>query len=369
VKCMPEMRHFAPVPAPAERRLPAGRPAWSLAHLAAALLGFLATSPALAAKTDTVHLKNGDRLTCEIKSLERGQLKASTDSMGTVLLEWSDVLHVSSPAQFVVELADGQRVRGTLGRTETDRELVVRYQAKQRVLDMQEVVWIYPLKLEGSISDRWDGSVSLGLDIAKTNNERSFSGAFDAKRRAVSDQLLFNGNVFLDSQDAVESSQRITFAGEYRRLLDNRWYWSVLGSLQRNDELGIDLRTLAGGGYGRFLQQTNQSLWSLTGALAVVNEQRAGDEGSETNVESVLTTDYEYFIYDSPETSIITTFSLFPSITDAGRVRSNLNFSARRELVSDLFFEVSVYGLWDSDPPEEGEKTDYGVVTSLGYSF
>lgn len=367
---MSELQHSAPVPPPddAERGPPPGRLACVFARLAVALFALLA-SPVFAAKTDTVYLVNGDRLTCEIKSLERGQLKVSTDSMGTVYLEWDDVLHVSSPAQFIVERVDGRRARGTLERTEADRELRVRYRDRERVLDMQEVVRIDPLKLEGSISDRWDGSVSIGLDVAKTNNERSFSGSFDAKRRAVSDQVLFNGSVFLDSQDNVESSQRITFASEYRRLLENRWYWAALGSLERNDELGIDLRTLLGGGYGRFLKQTNQSLWSMTGALAAVNEQRAGDESSETNLEAVLTTDYEYFIYDSPVTSLVTTFALFPSITDAGRVRSNLDFSARREVVSDLFFELSVYGSWDSRPPDAGEKTDYGIVTSVGYSF
>ena len=44
-------------------------------------LAFLACSfPVLADKTDVVHLRNGDRVTCEIKKMERGQLKVSTDS-------------------------------------------------------------------------------------------------------------------------------------------------------------------------------------------------------------------------------------------------------------------------------------------------
>ena len=339
------------------------------ALLSAALLGVMLAPPVLAAKTDVVYLKNGDRITCEIKNLERGRLKVSTDSMGTVYVEWDDVLHISSPAQFIVELENGRRTRGSLEGTGVARELMVRYRDRQRLLDMQQVVWIDPLKLEGSIGDRWDGSFSLGLDVTKANNDRSFSGTFDAKRRAEAYQLLFNGTAFLRSQDDVDSSQRITFVSQYRRLLDDRWYWAAFGLLERNDELGMDLRTLLGGGYGRFLTQTNKSLWSMTGGLAAVNEQRAGDQDAETNLEAVLVTDYEYFIYDSPKTSLNTSFSLFPSITDSGRVRSNLDFSARRELVDDLFFGVSVYGTWDSRPPDAGEKTDYGIVTSLGYSF
>ena len=42
-------------------------------------------------KTDVVILKNGDHVSGEIKSLERGKLSLSTDSMGTVKIEWEDV--------------------------------------------------------------------------------------------------------------------------------------------------------------------------------------------------------------------------------------------------------------------------------------
>jgi hypothetical protein len=38
--------------------------------------------------------------------------------------------------------------------------------------------------------------------------------------------------------------------------------------------------------------------------------------------------------------------------------------------VDDLYFELKLYGSYDSQPPSEGtEKSDYGLVTSLGYSF
>lgn len=39
------------------------------------------------AKTDIVSLANGDRVTGEIKLIEHGKLRISTDSMGDVLIE------------------------------------------------------------------------------------------------------------------------------------------------------------------------------------------------------------------------------------------------------------------------------------------
>jgi hypothetical protein len=50
----------------------------ALAPIVFALIGVaLAGSPALAAKTDVIVLKNGDRLTGEVDQLERGKLTTS----------------------------------------------------------------------------------------------------------------------------------------------------------------------------------------------------------------------------------------------------------------------------------------------------
>ncbi|HMB58401.1 MAG TPA: hypothetical protein VKN35_00685, partial [Xanthomonadales bacterium] len=62
------------------------------------ILLFLAISaPAFSApKTDVIYLKNGDRVTGEIKQLFRGKLELKTDHMGTVLIDWVDIQEVVS---------------------------------------------------------------------------------------------------------------------------------------------------------------------------------------------------------------------------------------------------------------------------------
>jgi putative salt-induced outer membrane protein YdiY len=341
----------------------------SAGKLIAALLLLNFTSVALADKTDVIHLRNGDRLTAEIKRLERGRLKLSTDSMGTVYVEWKDIVRLTSKEIYIVELLDGERVQGTLATQGDDGTLVVIDRDEPRRLDMGQVAWIDPLKLDIERIKRWDGSVSAGFDKTKANNDTSISASFDARRRAVNFQLDLGGSLYSRSQDDAEDSIRADFGAVYRRLLEQRWFWAVLGSLERNDEQAIDLRALAGAGYGRFLLQTGRSLWSATGGLAVVNEQRAGSESAETSVEGLLNTEYEFFTYDTPKTSILTSLTVYPSLTESGRFRTNLDLGVRRELIEDLFLELSFYNTYDSEPPIEGEKSDYGIVTSLGYTF
>jgi hypothetical protein len=334
-----------------------------------ALLTLWAAAPAFADKTDIIELRNGDRVTGEIKKLDRGQLSLSTNSMGTIGIEWKDIERVTSKELYVIELEDGSRIDGRLGATLDGGQLVVTYGADARVVQMDDVIWIDPLKIDGSRFKRWDGSISAGVDATKANNDSSLSMAFSARRRAEAFRIDLDSSVYSRSQDGTEDSLRANFGGAYRRLLPERWFWAAVANAERNDELGIDLRTLAGGGFGRYLVQTGRSLWSVTGGTVLVNEQRAGNESSETNVEGFFSTAFEFFTYDTPKTSLTTILSVFPSITDAGRVRGNLDITLRRELVKDLFFDLSFYQSYDSEPPDEGQSSDYGIVTSLGYSF
>jgi Protein of unknown function, DUF481 len=340
----------------------------SATSLLLALL-YVPSAPAFADKTDVIYMRNGDRVTCEIKRLERGQLRVSTDGMGTIYIEWDDIAQIVSKETYIVEMVDGKRVQGTLAMPFDDGTLMVTDEGESRRLAMINIAWIDPLKLDSNVFKRWDGSVSAGFDTRKADNITSLTASFDARRRTERFQLDFDGSWYSRSQDESEDTIRATFGTVYRRLLPERRYWALLGSLERNDELGIDLRTIGGAGYGRFLQQTGRSLWAVTAGAVVNQEQRAGGESGETNVEALLGSDFEFYTYDTPKTTVGTSLQIYPSLTESGRVRSSLDVYLRRELITDLFVEFSLYDTYDNEPPDEGEENDYGIVTSLGYTF
>ena len=84
----------------------------------------------------------------------------------------------------------------------------------------------------------------------------------------------------------------------------------------------------------------------------------------------MLATQYSFFVYDTPKRSLDAGIAVFPSLTESGRVRAEADIDSRFEIVEDLFFDLSLYGSYDSkDDPSAPSSYDYGVVTSLGYSF
>ena len=146
-------------------------------------------------------------------------------------------------------------------------------------------------------------------------------------------------------------------------------FYLGFGGLSRNTELDLNLRTLVGGGYGRYFVQTNTADWLGGVGLAYSNEHYTGEEQF-NSLEAVFYTTFSIFRYDFPETDIGGTLSLLPSLTKSGRYRAEGDLHAKYEFVDDLYFELRLWGSFDSDPPIAGAtKSDYGLVTSLGYSF
>jgi hypothetical protein len=314
--------------------------------------------------------RNGDRLTGEIKQMEQGKLDFKTDATGTISIEWDKISTVQTEQYLQVETVDGLRYVGPAPTVGDPGNLRVQWgpQTVGTSLALPQIVRIATIE-RGSIIKRLDGYVTAGFDYTKANELKQFNFTGGLKSRSEVRDWAIDGSLTITSQEGTDDSSRFDVTALNRRLLPERWFLQGFGGFEANDELGLDLRSTLGAAYGRFLRQTNQRDWAAYAGLAVTRENYAGEEEKDS-VEGVLGTTYSYFRYDSPEASLDFGLNLLPSLTESGRVRVESKLRSRYEIVTDLFFEVSVYGSYDSDPGQEAiSNSDYGVVTSLGYSF
>ncbi len=317
-------------------------------------------------------LINGDHITCEIKSLEHNKLKVSTDHMGTVYIEWDKIRSVQSNQYLLLERTDGSRYYGQWAPGGSDQEVLVRRDAgsSPEPIQMATVVRAEPIE-GGKLIKRLDGYVSAGLDYSKASDRSSIdlAGGLSSRTRIREWSLDGSMNRTEDGSDENAIDERWDVTGSWRRFMANRYFWEGFGQLQRNTELELNLRALGGGGFGRYLVQTNHADWVLGAGLAYSHENYTGGENF-NSIEAVLTTSFSVFRYDFPETDITGNLAVIPSLTQSGRYRSEADLRAKYEFVDDLYFELRLYGSYDSKPPSEAtEQGDYGFVTSLGYSF
>jgi hypothetical protein len=351
--------------------LPSRKPNGALVALLLGAALLVSSAPLRAApKTDILIFHNGDRLTGETKGLERGKLSFKTDATGTIEIEWDKVASLQTDQYLQVELSDGRRHFGRASPEQPKGKLKLRVGSGSNVREvpLAEVVRVAPID-QGRFIDRLDGYVTAGYDYTKSSGVRqgTFTGGLSS--RDEKRQWAIDSSATLISQRGQDDTNRYNIGAFNRRFLADRWFVQGFGSFEGNDELGIDLRTTIGAAYGRFLRQDQKTDWAAYAGLAVTRE-NFSEQPTNESVEGVLGTQYWFFRYNAPEASLNATLNLFPSLTESGRVRSEAQINARYEIVSDLFFQLSFYGSYDSEPGEGAEsKSDYGVTTSLGYSF
>ncbi len=349
------------------RRTSARRWSWLLCVLALAW----SCGASAADKTDIITLDNGDKLTGEIKKLERGLLTVKTDAMGTISIEWPHVASIQTRQYLEVEQTDGNRSYGRatqpnptgsvlLGTTNDPRG--------QAPLALASIVRITPIS-QGRWIDRVNAHISVGLSAASANDDRQvvLSGDMTYTAARNSWTLSYEGARKESANNPV--SERQDVSGMYRWLRSERWYWAATGGFTRNDELDLELRSLAGAGLGHYWLQSSNAAFSTLGGLVLTNEKFDG-ESKQDSVEAMLRGQYEFFHFDDPDVDVSASLTVFPSLTVGGRIRSELALKARYELVKDLYFELGYIRSQDNKPPSENaSKNDWSLNSSLGYKF
>jgi hypothetical protein len=328
---------------------------------------FLFSLPAWADKTDVVFLKNGDRVTGEIKGLDKGILELSTDHMGTVFIEWRDIEEVVSTTGQSIELTNGQRFYGELSKPEITDMVNVETGGGTVGLSIDDIIAMYPVG--AGFWDRLDISASLGFSWDKGSSVGRYTVGMDTEYRDPAFITRANFIMEITTQEGRDNSKRATLDAHHLRFKMNKQYLGYFGSLERNDELGLDLRTLLGAGYGWVPVRSNNNWFSLAAGLDV-NREIPTDGESSTNLEAVGMVRYEYYRYSQPKRKFSANLAVFPGLTDWGRWRANFTTDFRWELISDLFWNLNFYASFDSSPiSENASKSDYGITSSLGYNF
>ena len=318
-------------------------------------------------KTDVVLLKNGDHLTGEIKGLERGKLSLSTDSMGTVAIEWPAVQSVTSQYIFEVEAETGLKVFGLL-RPAVEERMEIVGEESEATLELPSVVHMIPL--EAGFLGSLEGYVDLGFSFMRANRALQWTLGSEVSLRTQKRRVRATLTSNLNSRQDLETTTRNVLGLDFTRFFTNQWLLTALAQFTQNQELDLDLRTLIGGGVGRHLIQSNRSSLTATGGMVLSREKFAGADPGRTNAEAFGTMQLEIFSFTGAETDVSTTFTVFPNLSEWGRVRMDMESRFRTKFFKDFTWTASLFDNFDSDPASEGgERNDFGVTTSLGWSF
>jgi Protein of unknown function, DUF481 len=326
-------------------------------------------------KTDVIVMKNNDRMTCQIKALDSGVLSVSFDYIdGTTSVQWSKVAHLESNQLFIVKTQDGTIYTGTLKTPETPAGQPVKIQVvenpeKEVVLDRSKVVGL--TETSEKFWQRFNGQISWGSIYSKHNQAAQYNLGSQAEylRERWSAGANFSSNFSFST--GMSTSTRNDLELNFTRLL--RWdnyFYSGLNDFLQSSQQGIRLQTTLGGGIGRYLKNTNHASISVLGGLAWQNtdyQPSAIQVGTQNLATALIAAKVNLFKFS--KTNLSVTATLFPAISEPGRVRFNANAAYYVKLVRNLKWNISFYGNWDNRPPAGFSGSDYGSSSGLSWTF
>jgi hypothetical protein len=322
-------------------------------------------------KDDVVILKNGDRLTGEIKGLQRGELKFKADYMAdSVRLDWSKVERLETRDNYLIFLADGTLFTDSIqlvsGKTPDSRSFII---GAGNAVKVEQIDVVRILPLEESFWQQLEGRIDFGFSFTSGNDQYQTELTASTTYRKGTHSITASVDSVFSGQSEGTSTARKEFMLDYRKQLSSRWYVGGLLDLLSSDQQNLDLRTTVGGLLGRSLMQTERTRFSVFGGLAANRERYSAilSQPRTTNADAIAGFDFTTFRFKT--TDISTRFILYPSLSTPGRMRMQTTSDLRIEVAKDLYWGFHLYENFDSKPPVRADKNDLGISTSLGWKF
>jgi hypothetical protein len=320
-------------------------------------------------------MKNGDRMTCEVKGLERGVLYVDFDYIdGTAAINWSKVAVLKINQLFLVRTEDGSVYTGTLSTAETGAGRPVKIEVveapdQKRVIESSEIVRLTPTSER--IWRRFNGGISFGVIYSKGNQSTQYNlgSTTEYVRDRWNAHASYDSNLSSSTGANVSSRNYLDF-GARRLLRWNNWFYSGLADFLQSSEQGIGLQSTFGGGIGRYLTNSDHATVAVYGGIAwqSTSYRQPDLPPSKQDVTSALFW-AQAKLFKFSKTDLEATGTLLPALSDPGRLRFNTNATYYIKLIGNLKWNISFYGNWDNQPPTGFSGSDYGTSSGVSWTF
>ena len=330
----------------------------------AAMVVFTMLFTAGYAAADEVRLKNGDRLTGEVVTMENDKLILKTSYAGEIKIDWKELTGIQTDAPIAVVLTDESAFKGA---TKPADEGKMQVEAKKfdARFSLRDVRSINP-KPRPAVKIK--AGVNAGLDVKRGNTETAnyhLDAEFIARTKLSRYTVRAESNN--EKSDDVKTSDNWLAFAKYDYFLTDKWYPFLSGLFENDEFKDLNLRSQFTGGVGYEFFETPITNLSAEVGFSYVNEDYIIAEDNDYPA-AAWSLDYDRWFFDKA-------FQFYH--------RHTVSFGL--ESTDDIFlktwtgFRLPIYrGVnvggqvrwdWDNNPSPGTVKNDYRYLLTLGWHF
>jgi len=295
-----------------------------------------------------------------VKLVDSEDFIVDTPHMGEVTIDWEAVDRIDGTQVVEVELFDGRQAQGGI---RVDGGVLTVWSADPMEVPPREVFSMS--EVNDTLGERIDAYTDLGSNFVRGNNQVTQltlgAGVSYTSTDWISSLKLSS---IVNEQTDAEDTERFTLNADYAYEIDTSWQAFGFYQFESDEQQRLTGRSLVGGGFGkRLLNERRHRLLAYSGL--VMNIEEFEGQPREESPEAFLRFKYRLRWRFDADLS----YTVFPSLTDSGRVRTQLDGSLSFDVLSDLDFRLTVYDRYDSKPPPGNTSNDSGLTMGLRWEY
>jgi len=325
--------------------------------------------------SEQVVLKNGDRLTGAIQSMDGKKLVVKTSYAGEVAIDWGEVSQFTSDKPLVITRTDKQMLSGTVS-TEGNEVMITTAQGPQK-LALADVSAMrspadqaaYEKSLHPGMLEGWAGGGSFGFALARGNSETTnLALGFSAKRKTTKDAWVLDAASIYSTDEKLNATTANSFQGmlRYDRNLTKRLfaYGVFAGGYDALQDLNY--RLVPGAGLGFHAIMSDRTTLDLLGGFAYTRESYT--TGLTNNLfNATLGDEFAYKL--TKNTTFIQNLYYLPALNNTSIYHVNGNAGIATKINGWLTANLNFNDRYNSKPVLGNKKNDVLLTSGVGFTF
>jgi len=327
-------------------------------------LGLLAP---LSVEAATVTLNNGDQVTGTLEQLSNGILTIKSPIFGEVKIPWGNVARLVSNENVRVQLNNGALVQGPMA-LNANGTVAIHEQPAQppQTLPRDQISALNPPVIDESF--KYSGKIDLGGAFDRgnsTDDQWHTSGQLTARR--PKDRYTLNWELNEAKSAGVTTTSNRRVVGQYDRFLDPKNYVFLNAKAERDEMADLNLRTAAGGGYGRqFIDSAVTKLSGQVGLAYVHEDYDVSPDQSFPSLSLGFKYDQKFF---EQKLDFFNNLDMDTSLRDTQNILLHNRMGFRIPIAHGINLSTQFNLDFDNEPAMGKKKTDTSLIFSVGYAF
>jgi len=315
------------------------------------------------ADAGVVVLKNGDRITGEIKHIWDAEITIEPEYSDEFTVDLSAVDQLISDRKFEIELQDGRNVLAQLAGSDEDGRQIVSTGTETIQIALTDIFEL----VEPEEDFDWEGHVDFST-VINSGNTNTTTGLLraDSTIRVPNHRHLIDFSTAHESTDDVTTKEQSLLKYDYHWFFNEPWFLSTQISGERDPIIELDHRAIVSLGVGRDIWYSPRLTLSVQLGVGAQTEEIGGF----TEDSSVATWTLRY-----RQRFLNNDFELFHNhtITDNLGGRTNTSYrtstGVRYEITDLLYASLTFDYDYETDPAPGVGSEDSTLLVGIGAEF